>query len=303
MTTAIEDLDALPLHMPRCVLDLKAQLGEGPLWVSDEKSLYFVDILSKKLYRYQPETGLLSNWEAPSRIGFVLPVEDGTFFAGLPDGLHRFNPKTGVFSHACAVEPEHPGNRLNDGCVDRQGRIWFGTMDDGETQESGSIYRVVYHKGALEISHWDGGYIVSNGPALSPCGKKLYACSSPHQLVYVFDVDEKGDLGNKRVFARFSYGYPDGVVVDSAGNLWCGTWGGGQITRFRPDGTELPPIKLPVANVTKIAFGGDDLKTVYITTASKGLSMKDHENQPQAGGLFALRTEIAGQEQHKFRMG
>ncbi|MXV44074.1 SMP-30/gluconolactonase/LRE family protein [Saccharibacter sp. 17.LH.SD] len=289
-------------HKPTCLSDFRALLGEGPVWIAGENSFYFVDILNRSVHRYTLGTGELKSWEMPNRAGFLLPVADGTFLAGLADGLHRFDPKTGYCAHACTVEPEDEGNRLNDGCVDRQGRIWFGTMDDGETRDSGSLYRVEQHGGELEVSHWDSGYTVSNGPALSPCGKLLYACDSPHQRVYVFDVDDKGSLTNKRVFVTFTKGYPDGVTVDSQGNIWCGTWGGAQVTRFRPDGTEMEPIPLPVSNVTKVAFGGEDLRTVFVTTARKGLSEDELTKEPQAGGVFAFRTDIPGQEQHSFRL-
>lgn len=292
----------LTYHEPTCLLDFRATLGEGPVWVASEGAFYFVDILERRAYRYTLATGRLQGWDTPDRTGFLLPVNDGTFLAGLPDGLHRFDPKTGYFSHACTVEPDYPGNRLNDGCVDPQGRIWFGTMDDGEERDTGSLYRVEQKDGSLSVSHWDGGYTISNGPALSPCGKILYACDSPHQRVYAYDIDETGNLTNKRIFVTFTKGYPDGVVVDSQGNLWCGTWAGGQVTRFRPDGTEMEPIALPVSNVTKVAFGGDDSRTVFVTTARKGLSLEALAKEPQAGGVFAFRTDIPGQIQRTFHL-
>lgn len=292
----------LAYHQPICLLDFRATLGEGPVWVASEGAFYFVDILEHRVYRYILKTGELQGWDAPNRTGFLLPVDDDTFLAGLPDGLHRFDPQKGHFSHTCTVEPDAPGNRLNDGCVDAQGRLWFGTMDDGEERDSGALYRVEMHKGELSVSHWDSGYTVSNGPALSPCGNILYACDSPHRHIYAYDVDAQGNLANKRIFVTFTKGYPDGVVVDSQGNIWCGTWDGGQITRFRSDGTEMEPIALPVSNVTKVAFGGEDNCTVFVTTARKGLTPEMLRREPQAGGIFAFRTDIPGQTQHSFRL-
>lgn len=287
-------------HTPICLSDFRAVLGEGPVWIAAEKSFYFVDIIGRRIHRYCVENGALHSWRAPNRTGFLLPVSDGTFLAGLPDGLHRFNVKTGYFESACVIEADEPDNRLNDGCIDQKGRLWFGTMDDGESRNSGALYRVEHKKGELSVSHWDSGYTVSNGPTVSPCGKVLYACDSPQKLIYAFDISAQGELTNKRIFATLKKGYPDGVVTDSEGNVWCGTWGGGQITRFRPDGTEMPPISLPVANVTKLAFGGDDYKTVFVTTARKGLTPEELEDQPQAGGIFAFKTDIAGNPQHSF---
>ncbi|QHI96358.1 SMP-30/gluconolactonase/LRE family protein [Aristophania vespae] len=287
-------------NKPACVLDLKAQLGEGPIWIAKEKALYFVDIIGETLHRFNPTTQDLTSWKAPSRIAFILPVSNGSFLVGMPDGLHHFDAQKGAFSQACFIEPDKPGNRLNDGCVDQQGRIWFGTMDDDEEKKTGSIYRVEHKENSLQLSHWDEGYIVSNGPAVSPCGTVLYVSDSPQQRIYAFDLDKSGALKGKRLFATLDHGYPDGLVTDSQGNLWCGTFGGGRIVRFKPDGTELPFIPMPVSNVTKIAFGGDDYRTVFVTTARKGLSSEELAKEPLAGGLFAFRTDIAGTPQKSF---
>lgn len=295
-------MTSTPLHQPECILDLRATLGEGPVWIAGEKSLYFVDILEAKIHRFTPSSRDHQTWSAPDRVAFLLPVADGTFLAGMPDGLRRFDPRTGSFSDHTIVEAEKLRNRLNDGCVDPQGHVWFGTMDDGEENPSGSIYRVVHDESGLHITHHDEGYTVSNGPAVSPCGKVLYVCDSPEQTIYAFDIKEDGDLANERVFARLDHGYPDGIVTDSEGTVWCGTWGGGRVARFKPDGTELPPIPMPVTNVTKVAFGGDDLKTVFVTTARKGLEAETLEKEPQAGSLFAFRTDVPGVPQQVFRL-
>ncbi|MFT8715388.1 SMP-30/gluconolactonase/LRE family protein [Gluconobacter potus] len=295
-------MTSIPLHQPECILDLRATLGEGPVWIEDEKSLYFVDIPEAKIHRFTPASGAHQTWSAPDRVAFLLPVADGTFLAGMPDGLRRFDPRNGGLSEHTIVEAEKPRNRLNDGCVDPQGRVWFGTMDDGEENPSGSIYRVVHDGKGLNITHHDEGYTVSNGPAVSPCGKVLYVCDSPEQTIYAFDIKADGDLANERVFARLEHGYPDGIVTDSEGTIWCGTWGGGRVARFKSDGTELPPIPMPVTNVTKVAFGGDDLKTVFVTTARKGLDAETLAKESQAGSLFAFRTDVAGVPQQVFRL-
>ncbi|MFT8808452.1 SMP-30/gluconolactonase/LRE family protein [Gluconobacter sp.] len=295
-------MTSVPFQQPECLLDLRATLGEGPVWIAAEKSLYFVDILEAKIHRFTPFSRNHQTWSAPDRVAFLLPVADGTFLAGMPDGLRRFDPRAGSFSDHTIVEAEKPRNRLNDGCVDPQGRIWFGTMDDGEENPSGSIYRLVHDQDGLNITHQDEGYTVSNGPAVSPCGRVLYVCDSPEQTIYAFDIEADGNLANERVFARLDHGYPDGIVTDSAGTVWCGTWGGGRVARFRPDGTELPSIPMPVTNVTKVAFGGDDLKTVFVTTARKGLDAETLAKEPQAGSLFAFRTDVAGVPQQVFRL-
>ncbi|EHH69195.1 SMP-30/gluconolactonase/LRE family protein [Gluconobacter morbifer] len=289
-------------NQPECILDLRAMLGEGPVWAEAEQSLYFVDIAAAKVHRFTPSSGALKTWDAPDRVAFLLPTTKGTFLAGLPKGLHRFDPQTGTFSEDAVIEPDYPHNRLNDGCVDPQGNAWFGTMDDNEKEPSGSIYRVIHTKDGLRVARHDEGYTVSNGPAVSPDGTVLYVCDSPEQTIYAFDVGEDGTLSGERVFARLENGYPDGVVTDRDGNIWAGTWGGGRISRFRPDGSELPSIPMPVSNVTKVAFGGEDWKTVFVTTARKGLSEDVLKKEPHAGSLFAFRTDVPGIPQRLFRM-
>ncbi|MCJ8352676.1 SMP-30/gluconolactonase/LRE family protein [Novacetimonas hansenii] len=286
---------------PQCAWDLKAQLGEGPVWAEAEQALYFVDIVGSAIHRHVPATGAQASWKAPHRPGFLVPVADGTFMCGLQDGLHVFDPRTGHFSAQAVVEPEQPGNRINDGYVDPRGRLWFGTMDDGETSPSGALYSVTRQAdGSLRIVRQDEGYVVTNGPALSPDGRTLYHNDSQQQSIYAFDLSDDGMLSNRRVFARLTDGYPDGVVVDSAGCLWVGVWGGGRIARFLPDGQGLPPVIVPARNVTKIAFGGADYRTVFVTTARKGLSDDVLATQPQTGGLFTFRVDVPGQPQATF---
>lgn len=285
---------------PCCVWDIRAQLGEGPVWSTREQALYFVDIVGQAIHRLDPASGAKASWQAPARPGFVVPVSDGTLVCGLKDGLYRLDPRTGAFERMLAIEPEHPGNRINDGCVDSRGRLWFGTMDDGEGTPSGALYSMTRQAHGLDLLRHDEGYVVTNGPGISPDGTRLYHNHSPAGVIYVFDLAADGSLSNRRVFARVEDGYPDGVVVDSAGTLWVGVWNGGRIERFRPDGTRLEPIAMPAQNVTKVAFGGADLRTLYVTTARKNTPDDVLARYPQAGSLFSLRVDVPGQVPHAF---
>ncbi|MGY6769151.1 SMP-30/gluconolactonase/LRE family protein [Komagataeibacter sp. NFXK3] len=285
---------------PQCVWDIRAQLGEGPVWSAREQALYFVDIVGQAIHRLDPASEARTSWQAPARPGFVVPASDGTLVCGLKDGLYRLDPRTGAFDRMLAVEPEHPGNRINDGCVDSKGRLWFGTMDDEEGTPSGALYSVTRSARGLDVLRHDEGYVVTNGPGISPDGTRLYHNHSPAGVIYVFDLAADGSLSNRRVFARVDNGYPDGVVVDSAGMLWVGVWNGGRIERFQPDGTRLEPVAMPALNVTKVAFGGADLRTLYVTTARKNTPDDMLARYPQAGSLFSLRVDVPGQEPHVF---
>lgn len=273
-----------------CVWPLGAALGEGPLWW--EGALWFTDIKARKIHRFDPRAGQGKSWSSPSETGFLAPRRNGHFIAGTKAGLVDFDPSTGGFTLLCQVEPSRPANRLNDGAVDPEGRLWFGSMDDEESKPSGMLYR--FHRGSL--APMDSGYVITNGPAFSPDGRVLYHTDTLARRIYAFDLGGDGALRNKRVFVEIEEGagYPDGPTVDSEGCLWTGLFGGWSVRRYSPDGRLIQSVDFPVANITKIAFGGEDLSTVYATTAAKGLDTACRKAQPLAGGLFTFEAPVPG---------
>lgn len=282
---------------PVCVWQAGAQLGEGPVWVACERSIYFVDIKLCQVHRFNVDTGERRSWRAPAQPGFVVPHEEGSMLAGLQGGLYRFTPEDGGFVLALPVETDQPGNRLNDGYVDAQGRLWFGSMDDAETSHTGVLYRADADADGT-VSAQDRGYVITNGPAMSPDGCTLYHVDTLRRAIYAFDVADDGELTRRRLFAaHLEPGYPDGLAVDSQGYVWSASFGGGRIERYAPDGTSVGRVVFPCSNVTKLAFGGDDLCTVYATTARKGLDAGALAREPLAGGLFSFRVPVTGQTQ------
>jgi sugar lactone lactonase YvrE len=275
------------MEQPELVWDLQAELGEGPVWSARERCLWFVDIKGRRLHRYA-EDGERSSWDTPDQTGFALPAEDGSLICGVRSGLHRFDPPTGRFELIAPVEPDRPQNRLNDGFVAPDGSLWFGSMDDSEETVSGALYR--YHRG--EITRRDDGYRVTNGPALSPDGRTLYHNDTTERRIYAFDHAD-GELSRKRLFVEPHQGFPDGMAVDSAGVLYVGLFNGSGVARFSPGGERLESIPFPVVTVTKPAFGGDDLRTLYCTTAWLANGHRRAE-QPTLGGLYRVRVEIPG---------
>lgn len=285
---------------PQCVCALGAELGEGPIWFG--RKVWFVDIKRSRVHRFDPETGDLATWPSPSPPGFIAPVASGGFVCGLKSGLHRFDPATGRFDLLVQVEAPELDNRLNDGFVDAEGRLWFGSMHDPEADLTGVLYRLG-PTGAPEAM--DRGYCITNGPALSPDGRVLYHTDTLERVIYAFDLSADGGVERRREFVRIERpgAYPDGPVVDAEGCLWTGLFGGWGVERYDPDGKLMERIEFPCANVTKVAFGGDDLKTLFVTTARKGLSDADLTAQPLAGGLFRIDGTVAGQPQHEVRHG
>jgi xylono-1,5-lactonase len=280
-----------------CLWPAGAELGEGALWHAASGTVWFVDIRGRRVHRCAADGSKRQTWDAPGMPGFIVPADRGGFVCGLDDGLYCFCERSGEFSMLIGVESALPGNRLNDGYVDREGRLWFGSMDNGETQASGSLYRID-PQGTL--SNADSGYIITNGPAMSPDGATLYHTDTLARTVYAFDVRPGGLLGGRRHFATISDGYPDGMAVDAEGNVWIALFGGGRIERYSAAGVLIGSVAFPVSNITKLAFGGDDLRTVFVTTAWKGLSPAQREREPLAGALFTFQSDTPGLAQNDF---
>jgi xylono-1,5-lactonase len=273
---------------PELVWDVGAELGEGPVWDVARACVWFVDIKGRKLHRFDPADGGKASWDTPDQTGFALPADDGSLVCGVRGGLHRFDPETGVFDLIQRVEEDRPQNRLNDGFVAPDGTLWFGSMDDSETTISGALYR--WRAG--ELTCHDDGYRVTNGPALSPDGRTMYHHDTTERRIYAFDHAD-GLLTNKRLFAVTEDGFADGPSVDAEGGLLVGLFNGWGLARFSPIGERIGTIRLPVQTVTKAAFGGQDLRDLYCTTAWLGNADKRAE-QPTLGGLYRVRVDTPG---------
>lgn len=286
------------LDQPVCLWPVAAELGEGPIWHAATGSVYFVDIKGRKIHRCEQDGSAQRTWDAPGQASFIVPLDTGGFVVGLRDGVHRFDEETGSFTPLHSVEADIEHNRFNDGFCDAQGTLWFGSMHDHETDPSGALYKLDA-KGV--VTKVDPDYIITNGPAVSPDGATLYHTDTLGKQVYAFDLSLDGTLSNKRPFVRIEgAGWPDGMAVDADGCVWIAVFRGHRIERYSPDGTLLQTIAFPVPNITKLAFGGDDLRTVYVTTAWKGLSSEERAQYPLAGALFTFRTGTPGMAQHEF---
>jgi D-xylonolactonase len=284
---------------PACLWPVGATLGEGVLYDASRDQVWFVDIKGRRLHRCDADGANPRSWDAPGQVSFVVPASDGGLVVSLEDGLYRFIESSGEFVALAKVEADQPGNRFNDGHVDAQGMLWFGSMHDDEVEPSGVLYRYDGHA----VRRMDDGYIITNGPALSPDGRTLYHTDTLDKRIYAFDLSPDGVLSNKRTFVEITDGgYPDGMAVDAAGNLWVCTFGGWRIDRFDATGAKVGEVRFPCSNITKLAFGGPDLRTVYVTTARKGLSPEELAAQPLAGGLFTFRADGAGLPQHQLRV-
>lgn len=265
-------------------------LGEGPLWVVSEQALRFVDIKRGHLHRFVPKTGACETIDVGGKPSFILSASDGSFLVG---SEHRIWTLNNDRLDACVAVIDQPAhNRTNDGTVDTRGRLWFGTMDDDERQPSGAIYCLDSNR----LHRVGGEAIVTNGPAVSADAQTLYHVDSGNRTIWRSMIGDGPALSHSTILVQLgkSDGYPDGIILDSEGCLWVALWDGWGVRRYAPDGRLMAHLPLPCARATKVAFGGGDLRTLFVTTARIGLTADELAAQPLAGSLFAINTDVAG---------
>lgn len=290
------------LGRPAVVASVGATLGEGPFWDDVTARLWFVDIKGDAIFSFDPAQNSVARWSAPTAPGWVLRSEAGHLLVGTKGAIHRFDPAGADFTLVTPVEDDRPGNRLNDATVAPDGTLWFGTMDDGEVEHSGRIYRL---DGGAPVDSGLAPVVITNGPAVSPDGRTLYVTDTLGRRIWRVPIGGGNQLGPPELFTEIEEGagYPDGPTVDAEGCLWTGLFGGWAVRRYSPDGQLIGHVPLPTANVTKLAFGGDGLRTAFVTTARKGLDDSALAAQPNAGHLFAFDAGVAGLPTPRIREG
>ena len=282
------------------VLDLRAELGEGPVWDARAACLYCVDILQGHVHRFDPSTGALRTWPIDQPVGAVALSETGDLILAVRDGFACLNPESGRVSIIAEVEADRPDLRMNDGACDRAGRFWAGTMAFDEHHGAGALYRLA-RDGSVEAMV--APVTISNGIDWSADDRTMYFIDSPTQSIDLFDFDAaSGAIANRRTFARIPVdaGVPDGLTLDADGGVWVALWNGGALHRYTPDGTLDCVVRVPVTHPTSCAFGGADLRDLYVTTAAIALDARERDRQPHAGGVFRCRPGPAGREPYRF---
>ena len=278
----------------QCVWEEPSVLGEGPLWSARENAVYWVDIVSKKVYRYGVADDSRRTWRFETEVTSLAERRQGGLVGTVRDGFAYIDLEATAFEAIAMPETDMPENRFNDGKVDASGRYWAGSMDNGEKLPTGSLYRL---DGDLSLHKMDDNYSITNGPAFSVDGKTLYHTDTAKKTIFAFDFSEDGAVSNKRVFLELrakEEGYPDGMTVDSENCLWLAHFAGSRLTRFSPQGKVLEVIPMPVPNITSCTFAGDDLDTMYITTARHLLKEEDIRKYPLSGSLFSCKPGVAG---------
>jgi sugar lactone lactonase YvrE len=283
-----------------CVLDVKASLGECPVWSVDEQSLYWVDINAPSLNRFDPLAGRNTAWPMPEAIGCFALRESGGFVAALRSGIW-FADRDGKLERKVADAPYDPAHhRFNDGRADPQGRFWAGSMNENRDAATAGLYCFDTDHALIPML---SGLTISNGLAWSPDSRTMYHADTPTRTISARDFDPAtGDIANRRVFAQFSAekDRPDGGAVDREGCYWSALYGGGKVVRLSPRGEMLAEFPLHAMCPTMCAFGGPDLKTLYVTTARQRREPEELARLPQSGGIFATRVDVPGLVEPKF---
>jgi len=288
---------------PECVLACANRLGEGPLWVPAEGRLYWTDIPAREVHRWAPQTGSHDRFAMADMVTALSTRRSGGFVVTTHKGVDLWDPETGTATRFATPEPDLPGNRANDAKCDRRGRFWVGTMasnldENGAEQAmagtTGSLYRI---DGDGAVHRMNGPIAVSNTFAWSPDDSTMYFGDSA-KGIYAYDFDAgRGTIANRRMFVPKDDripGFPDGSTIDAEGYLWNCRYDGGGTVRIAPDGAVDRWIDFSCRHVTSAIFGGDDLDTLYVTTAAFGLTDADLAGEPLAGGLFAIDTGVRG---------
>lgn len=252
------------LGLPRC------KVGEGPVWDVAEQALYYIDIVERKVFRWDPASGARKSWDVPDMIGSMALRKNGGAIVALVTGIHTLDFATGEVAPFALMDPLDPELQLADGKVDRRGRFVFGTSHRTMKEPRGGLWSLGTD-GAL--TQLDDDIHLGNGPCWSPDDAVLYHADSLRHTIYAYDYDiESGTAGNRRAFFDSSaYGpIPDGATVDSDGNVWTAICEGGVVLCLSPQGEVIREVKFPTNIPASCMFMGPELDRLFVPSIDPG---------------------------------
>lgn len=289
------------------VHDEPMKTGECPVWHAVESALYWVDIPGFMVHRLHPASGKYSSWKMPTEPSAIAVDVDNNLVVATRAGFVYLNTSSGEMEDIAPAPYDTKVMRFNDGRVDPAGRFWVGTLYEPRDQAKAEMH--VLEAGKLREA-WRGGMTNSNGLAWTPDGKTMFHADTTTHRVDVYDYDvASGTAANRRNLVTFEInktsgtygGRPDGAAMDSEGNYWVAMYEGGRILKLSPTGELLQQIELPLRCPTAVAFGGPDLRTLYVTSASEGRSKEELAQYPHSGKVLAFPVDVAGLEQPEYR--
>ena len=280
-------------------LAAKANLAECPRWDEKEQLLYWIDINRFQLHRLDPKTGKDEFITFNEEIGCFSLRENGGFVLAMRNGFFTVDGWNTEVTKICDPEEGLDKNRFNDGRCDAKGRFIAGSYYPPKDHDGANLWMLDEN---LEARLMYDQMLTSNGAAFSPDNKTFYFSDTPKHVIYRCDYDiETGTASNRDIFHQFPHGNgrPDGGAVDSEGYYWTALFEGSRIARLNPQGEIVEEIEVPAKCPTMVAFGGEDLKTLFITTAG---DRKEEElaEYPQSGNLFKVEVDVPGQVEYRF---
>jgi sugar lactone lactonase YvrE len=274
-------------------IESDAVLGEGPRWDPAARRLLWVDIEAGVLHVSDPASGVDRAISLGSRVSAVAPTRGGGVLVALADRLAVVD-LADESVRTLAEIPHGPGMRMNDGACDPAGRFWVGSTALDFAAGAGALYR--YSPGGI-LERVLADVTLSNGLGWAPDGRRMYYIDSPTYRVDLFDFDvATGALSGRRPFVSIDRadGTPDGLAVDHDGGVWVALYGGGAVRRYDAGGTLDRELAVPADNVTACCFGGDEGRSLYVTTATQELTEEQRRRQPLAGSVFVADAGVTG---------
>lgn len=283
----------MPISEIETLLTPKAELAESPTWDAVSGHLIWLDVAGRHVHRLDPLSGRVESFSTPHLVGAIAPRASGGFIVAHEDGF-GFLDRAGAFTPITNPLRRDVEERMNDGKCDSRGRFWAGTISRDRQVSDASLYCLDVDQSVTTALT---GVTLSNGIAWSPDDFLMYYIDTPSRQVRVFDFDiASGALSDGRPFVDIppEAGLPDGMATDVEGCVWVALWGGAAIRRYTPDGVLDRVYEFPVCLITSLAFGGEDLGDLYVTSAARRLSAESRSNEPAAGRLFRLRPGVTG---------
>jgi sugar lactone lactonase YvrE len=286
-----------------------SELGESPFWHPDEQMLYWVDIDGKKINRCNVFMGTVERWPMPSEPGCIAPARSGGLVIALRDGIYRAATWGGELKQLVKAGHDTATTRFNDGKADPEGRFWAGTMFEPRTEARAELFSLDGRGGrAPALERKAGHATIANGLAWSPDAKTIYWADTPSHTVRAWDWNASSNaMSGERIFRQWPgkpagwksgmagySGRPDGAAVDVQGNYYVAMYEGARVVKLSPAGDVVAEFAVPALCPTMPCFGGDDLKTLYLTTARHQRPAAELEAFPDSGCVFSMQVDVPG---------
>lgn len=283
------------------IFDIHPVHGEGPVWCPITQKFYCVDLLKGSYFKVDWKRGSVEEFNVGQELGVMALCDNGKIVVGVRDGFGFYNETTNQLKLVPdSPEMEITERRMNDGAVDPAGRFFAGTMEYDGANATGKLYRLNHDHSWVTLEE---NIYITNGMGWSPDSKTFYMIDTNRNVMYSYDYNlENGAIANRKNHITWPDNeYPDGMTIDSEGGFWVAMWEGYKVSHFNATGKWIEDIPLPVKHVTSCCFGGDDLKTLLITTSRLNLSETERAENPLAGRCFKVETNIKGQMEPRYK--